>query len=221
MGGVVVAIEGQDSAGKATHSKLLAEKLGGTRFSFPNYASPTGQAIQGHLKKHWSVQCAPGSVYANLEDRVDAFVFQSLQTVNRIEAIPRIVEAMERGSVVFDRYTASQEVYGVLDGLDREWLRRISNPLPEPDVWILLDIPVEEGFRRRPERRDRYEVDRNFMEKVRQGYLRLFGEHKGGRWLSPRDRWQEWYVIDAVGSIQEVHARIVEAVSRYHGPVSL
>jgi L-alanine-DL-glutamate epimerase-like enolase superfamily enzyme len=50
---MIIALEGIDASGKATQSKLLAEKLRGTRFAFPDYETPAGEAILGHLKKEW------------------------------------------------------------------------------------------------------------------------------------------------------------------------
>lgn len=191
---MIVVIEGMDAAGKATHSKLLAEKLGGTRFPFPNYDSPTGEAILQHLKKEWRVD------YGMCSSELDAMVFQCLQTANRLEIMGEIKLAIAKGPVIFDRYWQSAVVYGGLDGLDLDWLLRVQrDAMPPADVNILIDVPVEEGFKRRPERRDRYESDRAFLEKVRIGYLKLWEE-------------QNFIVVDGLGTIAEVQARILAAV---------
>jgi dTMP kinase len=214
---MIVAIEGLDASGKATQSKLLAEKLGGTRFSFPNYESPTGELIRGHLEKKWGVKCVswPRDRHVGHEEqRLDATVFQSLQTVNRIESLPAICEAMYRGPVVVDRYWASAVVYGVLDGLDRDWLMATqAAPMPKAAVWILLDTPVEESFKRRPKRRDRYEVDHPYLERVRGEYLRLFNEQRNTMRMSMPDghSWlQEWHVVDGLGTVEQVHERVMK-----------
>lgn len=239
---MIVVICGVDASGKATQSKLLAERLKGTRFSFPNYESETGKAILANLKKEWTTTSTdrgdgrpidsskPISDDAGWNARIErdrklnALVFQSLQTVNRIELLPKIHAAMERGPVVFDRYWQSAVVYGTLDGLDPEWLRTVQElPMPKADVNILIDVPIEEGFKRRPERRDRYETNREFLEKVRVEYLRL-GESpqsppvfsaedkEGNRWWRTKSG---WYIVNGQGSIEQVHKRIC-AVLREH-----
>lgn len=208
---MIVAIEGIDASGKATHSKLLAERLGGTRFTFPDYETSAGKAILAHLKRQW--QCV-GDLMEEDKDGtwderidgvpLDAMVFQALQTVNRLELLPQIAVAHARGPVVFDRYYASALVYGGLDGLDVKWIQLIQAPLPEPDVWVLIDVSPEEGVRRRPERRDRYEKQADLMEKVRASYLRLFEERRAAR--------NAWRVVDGHGTIEEVQARIAGAI---------
>lgn len=226
-------IEGMDAAGKATQSKMLAEKLGATRFSFPNYASDTGQAILLHLQKKWSAVAGCSWDCRQMEcmkfvdgeyvpahplpHHLDARVFQSLQTVNRIEILPEIYAALERGPVVFDRYWQSAYIYGSLDGLDKEWLRTVQEkPMPRPDFNILIDVPVDAGFERRPERRDRYETNRPFLEKVRTAYLELWGwtniTTPSVEWLTRSDR-PGWVVVNGLGTIEEVHERIIRAVS--------
>jgi len=217
---MIVVIEGMDASGKQTHSKLLASSMGATRFSFPNYESATGRAILGHLKKEW--QCfnrmqetppgmdLPSCVPDDAEKHLNALVFQALQTANRLEIMPEIMKAKAAGPIVFDRYWQSAVVYGVLDGLSPELAYRIqAGALPQADANILIDIPVEEGFKRRPERRDRYEADADYLHKVRAGYLKLWGWYSD-RSLGPDA--ERWLVVDGLGSIDEVRERVARAV---------
>jgi thymidylate kinase len=73
--------------------------------------------------------------------------------------------------------------------------------LPVPDVCLFLDISVEESWKRRPERRDRYEKQREMLHQVRWSYLELFRKH-------------DWVVIDAMGSPDEVQTRIQRWVTQ-------
>jgi dTMP kinase len=228
---VIVAVEGGDAVGKATQTKLLAERLGGVRLAFPDYEQPAGKAILGHLKKEWAAWindngAATGDCPHSPAD-VDPLVFQCLQTVNRLEMLPVVRAAADAGRhLVFDRYTTSGIVYGMLDGVDPTWVELISASLPQPDLWLLLDVPVEEGFRRRPERRDRYEVDRAYLEKVRVGYLRLFEGMEQKRRALYGARADDlnyvganipWRVVDGLGTVEEVRDRIWAAVELARG----
>lgn len=212
---MIVVIEGMDAAGKQTHSKLLAEAMRGARFSFPNYESPTGSIILAHLKKWWKCKPDGGRDWGEADmEHLDARTFQSLQTVNRIEKLPDIHASIARGQhVVFDRYWQSAYVYGSLDGLDEAWLRLVQeSPMPPADVNILIDVTVDEGFKRRPERRDRYETDRPFLERVRAKYLDLWGVISRAEETKMLETRLGWYVVDGVGGINQVHERIMAAI---------
>lgn len=210
---MIVAICGLDASGKASQTKILAERMNAVRVAFPDYETPAGKAILSLLKQEWGCR-VPGSRDAitneeyQHEDYLGALVLQSLMTTNRLELLPTINEHIKAGRhLVFDRYFASGIVYGTLDGLEREWIERIQAPLPSPDVWILLDIPPEESVKRRPERRDRYESTPGFQEKVRDGYLKLFEEKRTTVGL------QAWRTVDGMGTVEEVAQRIWNIVS--------
>jgi dTMP kinase len=205
---VIVCIEGADAAGKCTQSTLLAKRLNGTRFAFPAYDTPAGQAILGHLKREWRAASYGTGIYMG---HTDALVFQALQTVNRFELLPQLRAALAKGHVVYDRFTASGIVYGALDGVDPKWVELVNGSLPQPDVWIYLDIPIEESWKRRPERRDRYETDRAYLEKVRNGYRLLFATPPPHAQESPPRR-GSWHILDGLGTVEEVQERIWSAV---------
>lgn len=219
-----VAIEGIDASGKATQSLLLKDwfstrreagqqgKLNVLSTSFPAYDSHTGRAIKAHLNREWRVEHAlragaPGKMsdVVLTEERrgFDPLVFQSLQTSNRLECLPRVAWTNPPNTVlVSDRYHASALVYGNLDGLPLELLDRMNQSLPMPNRYILLDVPVEKSIERRPERRDRYEADIEYLRKVREHYKLIFDARRA----------QGWYVIDGTRSVKEVHDNIVGIV---------
>jgi len=217
---MLIAVEGMDASGKATHTKLLAEKLGGVVIDFPHYSTPVGHLIKSHLLSEWKATPRQEMNFGWRQDNqhLDPMVFQCLQTINRLEKLGDIYAAIHSGkTVVFDRYWASAVVYGGLDGLDVEWIKKIQAPLPEPDLWLFLDIPPEESLRRRPERRDRYEKQPGLMERVRDSYRKLFIEN-GAEDGSVRSlRKSKWHIIDGMGTKEEVHARIMAVVEKETG----
>lgn len=221
---MIIAIEGGDACGKATQSKILAERLHAQRFAFPDYETSAGKLILGNLKSEWDVGVRIGNLrYPSTSDgdepfsreqqeakHTNALVLQSLMLTNRMEKGAELAAAQRAGHIVLDRYDASAIVYGTLDGLDPEWLRATNAQLHvRPDLYILLDAPVDEGFRRRPERRDRYEKDREYLERVRVAYLRLFAERQdeGAREWHLR-KMPHWRVVEATGTVDEVAARV-------------
>lgn len=208
---MLYAIEAIDAAGKATQAQRLAERLGCHVLSFPDYSSPTGRAISGHLRAAW--WAAPPCPVSAMRDvpkawwdgvshsGLDMLVRQSLMLTNRMEHFDAL--SLASGSkthhLVLDRYWASGLVYGRVEGLDQNWLELIHRPLPKADRWILLDIPVGESYARRPVRRDTNETDRGKLEAVAAEYRRVWAE-------------RGWQAVDGVGSIEEVATRVWKAI---------
>lgn len=187
-----VALEGIDACGKGTQAERLRAKLKGTLFSFPDYRTPIGGLIDGHLKRRWRTE--------GLDHAKEALVFQALQSANRLErATDLATELAEGRPVVADRYTMSGVVYGAADGRGRAYLEDLHRYLPQPDVWILLDIDPEVSAERRPERRDRYESDPEFMRRVCLLYRQV--------WVA-----NGWAIVDARGSVADVAGQIWDVV---------
>ena len=206
---MIVCLEGIDASGKATQTKRLVERFTAQgiytseRFDFPRYQTKVGQDILGLLTQEWNVLDASGSGVPEIR----ALVLQSLMTVNRYEHYAYLKEWSEDPDrvLVLDRYFGSGIVYGECDGLDREFLLKIHEALPQPDAWVFVDITAEESVRRRPERRDEYETREGFMDKVRGKYLSLFQER--------RSEGLPWSIVDGSGSEEEVHNRIWEVLN--------
>lgn len=207
---MIVCLEGIDAVGKNTQAKLLAERLPAKVFPFPNYDTPAGHIILGHLKRYWSAapaQDLPPDVDPPRTDLLNAMVFQALQTVNRLECVQAIQEADRAGHVVFDRYWPSGVVYGGADGLDTHYLRELHASLIQPDLYVLLDMPPALSAERRPERRDRYEQQEGLMEEAAHRYRGLW-HHQ-----AKSEGAHRWVQVDASQSITEVHRAIMAAVS--------
>lgn len=213
---MIIAIEGLDAAGKATQTAQLAQRFrDDTRFeevatmSFPQYETETGRAISTHLKKEWTARRAVG--YDPLDpidfNYLNELVFQSLMAMDRY-AKAEYIESFYRTDrvLILDRYFVSGIVYGSVGGLDDTWLWQIHSRLPKPHYQILLDISLEESIRRRPNRRDRIESNRPFLEKVRSAYLSVFHNEKP---ISP----DCWHVVDGVATPQLVNDIIWDVVT--------
>jgi dTMP kinase len=127
-------------------------------------------------------------------------------------------ELNARNLVLCDRYFDATTAYqGYGRGLDLALIERLNDAAgqgTEPDLTILLDCPVEEGFERIRSRYredpgaggrgapDRMEAeDRAFHERIRNGYLRLAEKH------SHRIR-----VVGASGDMEEVHSKVMDCL---------
>lgn len=202
----LIVLEGIDGSGKATHSRKLCERLKNvfetepiTRLEFPQYESTTGRLIQAHLQEKWTVPDYHGGTEATVADEL---TFQALMTVNRYEMADEIETLRQWGPVVLDRYWPSGYAYGTANGLDPDWLLRVHACLPQPDVCLLIDIPPEVSWERRPTRRDRYEKKPDLLKQARFNYHYLFSQMS--------HQYPNWFIIpvDGKDSVETVQDRI-------------
>lgn len=191
-------MEGADQAGKTTQVRLLADALGRhglttETLEFPDYSTPVGGQIKASLDP----------VGAAEYGRPPPQLLHVLLAANRWEALPRIRAAMDgRDVVLMNRYYHSNVVYGLARGLDRRWLENLDAGLPRSDLVIVLDMDAAESFRRKSSGRDRFEGNRGLLERVRVRYCDEACLDK-----------ERWKVVNAVGTHQEVHARVLAAVA--------
>ena len=193
-------------------TRLLKEKLASTfdqieTFDFPHYESVAGGLVGRILNSKTVVvqreKTERGWLNLSSGNRSPdhALLLQCAMIVNRLEYLD-VIEGFEDDGdclLILDRYYLSGIVYGQADGLDREWLYKVHASLPEPDLFFVLDIPVEESVRRRPERRDYYEKNLEKLERVRALYLDEASTDPGGT-----------IVVDATRSPEEV-ANVIAA----------
>jgi dTMP kinase len=217
--GLFITIEGCDASGKHTQSKLLAEFLRSklsqpvTEMAFPNYSTPVGKLIKGHLKGLWACTLSPEGLLAEeggelLPRHTNALVYQALQSANRAEMKKELLSALVKGHVVCDRYLFSSYAYGMAAGIDLHDLVAIGEASIQPDLNILLDVSLEDTFQRRPERRDILERNAEMMGKVIQAYRSYWDT------MCAKDHYG-WEVVNARGSIQETQTLIRAKVSEY------
>ena len=194
MTGRLIAVEGVDASGKSTQARLLAEALGAV-FTFQFGATDVGTVIR-------RVLLDPGN--DALDDRTEALLI----VADKAQHVAEIVgPALRSGQdVVTDRFTASTLAYqGYGRGLDLAELQAMMHFATggiEPDLNLLLDIPVELASRRLGSSLDRFEgTGDGFLDRVRAGYLTMAGTDPA-----------HWAVVDADGPVDDVAARVLTAV---------
>lgn len=189
---MIITIEGGDQAGKKTQSQLLANALYKKRiktkiFNFPDYTTLVGKEIDRYLhgKRRYPPQ-----------------VIHCLLAANRWEKLNEIQKANSKNSVVImNRYYESNFVYGLVNGMKLGWLENLEKGLPKSNLVIVLDVTQKESFVRKKSRRDRFEKNKYFLQKVSKTY----------RFLAKRFGWK---LVDATGTKQEIHHSIMKIVSK-------
>ena len=146
--GKLIVIEGVDSSGKETQTKLLFEyikNLGidAQKVSFPDYESDFCMPVKKYLA---------GDLGNNPSD-VNAYAASSFYAIDRYASFKKDWGSFynDGGVIVCDRYVTSNIVHQAMkiDGDKTEFINWLSDyeynklELPKPDLVIFLDMPPE------------------------------------------------------------------------------
>lgn len=137
-GGLLVAIEGIDGAGKTTLAEGLVAWLRGVGAKVSSSKEPT--------RGPWGMQMRDSALAGRLtpEDESRLLILDRKQHVQEF-----IRPALQRGEIVIlDRYFPSMLAYQGAAGLDVAELIEANAFAPQPDVLLLLDIAPEAGLAR-------------------------------------------------------------------------
>ncbi len=203
--GRLIAFEGIDGCGKTTQAHLLAATLGPRTVIT---SEPGATALGARLR---SLLLDPQ--FPSPSVRAEAL----LMAADRAEHVAEVVgPALEDGRwVVTDRYSGSTLAYqGYGRNLDVGELAKLvawATGGIQADMNVLVDVPLalsRERVRSR-DKGDRLEQsEEDFHDRVRRGYLTLAGADD-----------TRWVVIDGVGTVSEVAARVYDAITARMGPL--
>ncbi|MFA5133929.1 MAG: dTMP kinase [Patescibacteria group bacterium] len=191
-----IAFEGIDGSGKTTQALLLKAEL--ERSFSPTIITKAKNPEQNK---------AFGDFVKEFDIASNSMAFMFLYQALHRQQFEATKKALDNGhSVIADRWNGSfftyHMLFGPLSARPKKLLAdldRLAFENLQPDITILLDISVAEAFLRRKRRGEQSEFDEaelSFYEQIRQQNLIL--AKKNG-----------WRVIDATGSIEEIHQEIL------------
>lgn len=197
-----VTLEGVDGAGKSTQARLLAEALGPETLLL---REPGGTAVGERLRellKDGSLELSP---------RSELLLFCAA----RAELVERVIKpALAAGrDVVCDRFTDSTVAYqGAARGLAPDLVASLNAAAVDgcmPERTVLLRVDVASAAERAEGRSggeerasDRFEREgAAFQRTIAEAFDRIAAAEPG-----------RVAVVDAAGSVEEVHGRVLEAV---------
>ena len=206
--GKFITFEGGDGSGKSTHIKKLSAHLEKEGLKVVTTREPGGsvgaEQIRGLL--------VTGQL-ARWDGLTEALLFFAARR-NHVETL--IKPELEKGAwVLCDRFSDSTKVYqGIAQGVGEDVideLYRISLSDFEPDLTIVLDVPVDVGLSRSGQRldeegsdEDRFErMGNNFHARLRDGFLKIARENPA------RCR-----VIDASGTEDSVEQAVWQVIAK-------
>ena len=195
MVGRFIVLEGLDGSGTTSQAAALATSLRQRGASVLETREPSDGAIGRQVRE---------LLRADRSSPADPHTVALLFAADRLAHVrDEIGPALARGEIVVcDRYVISSWVYQSLD-CDAAWVRAINARAPWPDLTILLDVPVDVALARVRARagvREIYDADAT-QRRVAAAYDAVVAE-----------RHPQLVVVDGVGPIEDVSARVLAAV---------
>jgi len=199
--GIFITVEGGEGAGKTTMMDRMARWLGDHGHSVVRTREPGGTELAEKLRDILLDRNSTG-----LSDQAELL----LMFASRAQHLAEVIRpALQRGQTVLcDRFTDATWAYQGggrnLPAEDIAALERLVHGDLQPDLTVLLDLPVEQGLKRASDRgeADRFEEEsRGFFERVRAAYL--------GRAADAPDRFA---VIDASLAEEQVWSQIEQVL---------
>ncbi|HEX5825343.1 MAG TPA: dTMP kinase [Candidatus Limnocylindrales bacterium] len=201
--GRFITLEGPEGSGKTTQAMRLEAFIAERGLPVVRTREPGGTALGERIR---DLLLDPGT--SRIDPLADAFLFNAA----RHQLVAEVIEpALAAGTtVVCARFADSTRAYqGYGGGLpleDLERLELVATDGLEPDLTILLDVPVEVGLARKaPDDRTRFETgfDLAFHRRVRNGFLAMAVAEPS-----------RFVVLDATAPVEAVAARIERSVAR-------
>ena len=206
MKGKFITIEGGEGAGKSSMMDRLAGWLESHDHGVVRTREPGGTVLAEKIRA------------ILLDDQHGELSGQSellLVFASRAQHLEELIRpALARGDTVLcDRFTDASWAYqGGGRQMPLEWIAALEQMVHgdlQPDLTLLLDLPVEQGLERASRRgeADRFEQESTrFFKRVRQAYL--------ARAKSSADRFE---IIDASGDMEQVWLQIESVLKRRLG----
>ena len=184
MSSFFITFEGIEGSGKSTVASLIAKRFEDAGYTSFLTREPGGTRLSEDIRE---ILLDPERT--DMCEKTELLLYLA----SRAQLVTEVIKpALSEGKIVLcDRYFDATMAYqGWARGVGEELisqLNRVTVGNVIPDITFLLDLSVEEGFRRGPKHReetgtrvrDRLERETvEFHEKVREGYLRIADREK-------------------------------------------
>jgi dTMP kinase len=194
---VFISLEGIDGSGKSTQAKLLAEALGPETLLI---REPGGTSAAERIRE----------LLADPALEIDPFAELLLFSAARADLVSRVIRpALDAGThVVADRFADSSVAYqGGARELGTSHVLSLTDTVIDglwPDVTVLLRVDPEVGLGR-ADGEDRFESEGVDLQRAVAEAYEEIAQIASDRVV----------VVDGAGTVDEVHARVMEAIQSH------
>ncbi|WP_298912624.1 dTMP kinase [uncultured Algimonas sp.] len=207
MSGQFITFEGGEGAGKTTQAKMLADTLEAQGVEVILTREPGGTFGAESIRK---------LVLEGTDDRWSGMTELLLMYAARLDHVEKLIKpALERGAwVVSDRFSDSSLAYqGYARDLGPDRVRAVHDVVMEgfgPDLTLVFDMDVYLSLKRVETRAAQDDADLTRFDKAGQAFHTTIRD----AFLDIAEKEpQRVKIIDADGSRQAVHARILNALT--------
>ncbi len=200
MESLFVCIEGIDGCGKTTQAKLLIDRLKENGNVVSLYSYPTHDSRYGKIIRE---EFLAGKIEMSVEEQFLLYLLD-MQSDKK-----KILGELSSGNIVMsERYFISTIAYQSAGNFDYEKAKAVEEimALPRPDIVFYIDLEPEIAFERKKKQKgktDRFESAKDYMNKVRNVYEKLYAERYGAK---------TWIRIDGKRSEREISDLIFATV---------
>lgn len=131
--GLLIVIEGTDGSGKSTQIERLRRWIEDKSY--------------GCMVSEWKTSRLIANVIDDAKDRnlLNATTFSLLYAADFADRLENtIIPALDSGFVVLlDRYTYTAFARDVVRGLNMDWVKKLYDYAPKPDLVFYLDMPID------------------------------------------------------------------------------
>ncbi len=183
---MLIVVEGIDGSGKSTLVRFLVEELRKRGYDVVSFKEPTDSEWGRRVREE---NLSP-------EEELELFLKDREWNVKN-----NIVPSLKSGKiVVMDRYYHSTIAYQGAKGIDVDYIRKLNEKFPKPDLVIVLDVDPETALKRIEGKRkpSKFE-DVEYLRKVREIYLSM----------------DDVVVVDAERPIEVVKRDVLDLVLRH------
>jgi dTMP kinase len=167
-----IVFEGINGCGKGTQIDLFAQYIRNSGKAVPIFITGEPNNFDDNGKKAREILHSDSDPYEN------SLLASEYFSKNRLTHKDIINPLLNNNvTVISDRYYHSNFAFQHAQGVSYEHIAKLNNEVIIPDLTFILDISVEESFKRLSKRdklnRRKFDRDFEFMQKVRDNYLQL------------------------------------------------
>lgn len=220
MKGKIVVIEGTDSSGKETQTKLLYNRLKNEienvkKISFPNYESPACEPVKMYL----------AGEFGDKAENVNPYPISTMYAIDRYASLKKEWGEFysSGGIIITDRYTTSNMVHQaskIKNSYEKnsylKWLEELEYEkmeIPRPDIVIFLNMPTETAVKLMSERKNKITgKEKKDIHEENIEYLKT--SYKNACEIAEKYSWSEIKCVenDRLKSIEQINDEIYEKV---------
>ena len=220
--GKIIVIEGTDSSGKETQTKLLYERIKKInektiKISFPNYDSPACEPVKMYLAGSFGTDAV----------KVNPYPVSTMYAIDRYASYKQDWgKSYEEGYIIVtDRYVTSNMIHQASKIQSEEekeeylkWLIDLEykkNQIPEPEIVIFLKMPIDKAKELMENRNNKIDGSmKKDIHEINEDYLKK--SYKNATEISQKFNWYEVECVEnnRIKSIEEINDEIFKKIEK-------